>query len=63
MNDETYPSTSQAEDTSDIAIENPPIVVTFTAEQQADLKGTVLENSRGLSLTKRDGQLIAEQLA
>jgi hypothetical protein len=63
MNDETYPSTPQAEDTSDIAIENPPIILTFTAEQQAELQGTILEGSRGLSIIKRDGQLIAEQLA
>jgi hypothetical protein len=63
MNDETYPSASTAADTSDIAIENPPIIITFTAEQQEALKGTILEGSRGLSIIKNNGRLIAEQLA
>jgi hypothetical protein len=47
----------------EVDVENPPIVITFTPEQQADLKGTILENSRGLSLVQKGGQLIAEQLA
>ena len=63
MKDETYPSASGAEDTSDIVIENPPIILTFTAEQQDALKGTILEGSRGLSIVKDQGRLIAEQLA
>ncbi len=63
MKDETYPSAPQAEDTSDIPIENPPIIITFTVDQREQLKGTILEGSRGLSLTKNDGRLIAEQLA
>ena len=63
MIDETYPSASQTADTSDIRIENPPIIVTFTAEQQEELKGTILEGSRGISIVKKAGRLIAEQLA
>jgi hypothetical protein len=64
MSEVTY---SDAETTrgsdEEIDVENPPLVITFTPEQQAELKGTVLENSRGLSLVQKDGQLIAEQLA
>ena len=63
MKDETYPSAPRAEDTSDIVIENPPVILTFTAEQQEQLKGTMLEGSRGLSIVKSEGRLIAEQLA
>lgn len=46
-----------------VDVENPPIVITFTAEQQAELRGTILESARGLSLTQKGGRLIAEQLA
>jgi hypothetical protein len=63
MKDETYPSAPNAEDTSDIRIENPPLILTFTVEQREALKGTILEGSRGLSIVKDNGRLIAEQLA
>jgi hypothetical protein len=46
-----------------IDVEDPPIVITFTAEQREELKGTILENARGLSLVQKGGQLLAEQLA
>jgi hypothetical protein len=48
---------------SEVDFENPPLVITFTSEQQEELKGTALEGSRGLRLIEKGSQLIAEQLA
>jgi hypothetical protein len=66
MNEETH-TIVEGHETPDqsggIDFENPPVVITFTPEQQADLKGTILEGSRGVRLIERNRQLIAEQLA
>lgn len=43
--------------------ENLPIVITFTPEQHAELKGTALEGARGIRLLEERGRLIAEELA
>jgi hypothetical protein len=52
-----------AEKPGDVDFENPPIVITLTEEQQEKLKGTMLEGSRGIRLSKVGGKLVAEQLA
>ena len=52
-----------AEEAGEVDFENPPLVITFTREQQEELKGTILEGARGLRLIENQGQLIAEQLA
>ena len=64
MSDVEYidPENTRASD-EQVDVENPPIVITFTVEQQEELRGTILESSRGLSLVQKGGQLIAEQLA
>jgi hypothetical protein len=49
--------------TGGVDFENPPLVITFTPQQQEDLKGTILEGSRGIRLLEKDNQLVAEQLA
>jgi hypothetical protein len=52
-----------ADEAGGVDFENPPLVITFTPEQKEDLKGTILEGSRGLRLLEKDNQLVAEQLA
>jgi hypothetical protein len=46
-----------------ISVENPPLIIVFTAEQKEALRGTPFEGSRGVSLTNRQGIFVAEQLA
>ena len=46
-----------------VSVENPPIVIVFTPEQAQELKGTILEGTRGISLIEKHGRLIVEQLA
>jgi hypothetical protein len=66
MNEETH-TIVEGHETADemggVDFENPPVVITFTTQQQEDLKGTILEGSRGLRLLERNNLLIAEQLA
>lgn len=52
-----------AEKSGDVDFEDPPIVITLTPEQQEELKGTMLEGSRGIRLLRENNKLIAEQLA
>lgn len=69
MTEETYtkPTHVDGHDTpkesGGVDFENPPVVITFTDEQQQELKGTILEGSRGLRLSQKNSQLVAEQLA
>jgi hypothetical protein len=53
----------KAEKPGDVDFENPPIVITFTPEQQEELRGTILDGARGVRLLEDRGMLIAEQLA
>lgn len=63
VEDEIVGGHETAERPGDVDFENPPIVITLTREQQEELRGTILEGSRGIRLLKAKGKLIAEQLA
>jgi hypothetical protein len=69
MKEETYSKSTHVDghdtpkESGGVDFENPPVVITFTDEQQQDLKGTILEGSRGIRLLSKNNQLVAEQLA